>query len=197
VKIVAGRGRPKKNVALNKTLSQYKKNDKYKCVCCGEEKAQDREFYLSNSVLFRANSQRMVICKKCITDLYGMLVTKHENLKYALYILCRMLDVYFDADLYDSVEVQANNSGSNICNIYFQKINSLPQYQGKTFAESTPYQPNATKNIFYKFEPTMAQPPTDEDEQNKEDVIRMVGYDPFEKENPDDKKPYIICLLIF
>lgn len=179
-----------KKFVTNNT-SQSKNN--FKCVCCGKEKKQDKYFYKSNSPILKANNQRMVICRECCIDLYEYLVEKHDDCKTALYFACRMLDVYFDSSLYYSAEQQANNSSSkSIFAIYLQKCNSLPQYSGKTFAESTPLNATENKNIFKS---EISLDTTEEDKRNKDDVIRMVGYDPFENENPLDKK-YLYNTLV-
>jgi hypothetical protein len=112
----------------------------------------------------------------------------------ALYFLCRLLDVYFESTLYYTAEQQANNSGSSIFAIYLQKCNSLPQYSQKTFSESAPLDYEANKNIF---ETEMKLDTSDLDRRNQEDVIRMVGYDPFENENPADKKGLYNTLVDF
>jgi hypothetical protein len=126
----------------------------------------------------------MTVCKSCVVDLYGLLINKYEKSKNALYFLCRLLDVYFDSSLYPSVEQQAVNKNSNIAQIYFQKINSLPQFQNKTFSDSTPLDIQTEKKLY---DETMSNM-NELDLRNKEDVIRMVGYDCFENENPLDKK---------
>jgi hypothetical protein len=180
----------KKQVA-NGTQPQKDKK-LFRCVCCGIEKNQEKDFYLSNSLVLKANNQRMVMCKPCAIELYAFLVSKYENCKIALYYICQLLDVYFDAYLYPSVEQQAINSNSNIFQIYMQKCNSLNQYASKTFADSTPID-TRTGSTTIEFEHPSDM--NDEDKQNKDDVIRMVGYDPFENDNPLDKK-YLYNTLI-
>lgn len=165
----------------------------FKCLCCGDEKNQEKEFYKTNSIIIKHNNQRMVVCKYCVVDLYSYLVTKYGECKIALYYLCRLVDVYFDSTLFYSVEQQAKNSGSNIAKIYFQKINSLPQYSTKTFSDSTAFE-GANSNIF---ESEINMEMNEEDKKNKTDVIRMVGYDPFENENPMDKKSLYNTLVDF
>ena len=82
---------------------------------------------------------------------------------------------------------------SSIFAIYLQKCNSLPQYFGKTFSESSPLESNTNTNIF---ETEIKLDTNEEDKKNKEDVIRMVGYDPFEHENAIDQK-YLQSQLCF
>jgi len=177
-------GRPKK-VASVGIVPQTKEKILFKCVCCTKEKQKDKEFYKSNSIILKGNDQRMVVCKECVIELYSFLVNNYEDTKIALYFLCRLLDVYFDSNLYPSVAQQATNGNTNIAGIYFQKINSLPQYSSKTFFDSTLIDVSGEKNIF---ETGINIEFNDEDKRNKEDVIRMVGYDPFENENPLDQK---------
>jgi len=182
--------RVKKTVAT--TPQPKKEKVMFKCVCCGIDKNQDKDFYKSNSLILKANNQRMVVCRQCVIDLYVYLVGKHNDCKIALYFLCRLLDVYFESSLYYSAEQQANNSNSNIAQIYFQKCNSLPQYASKTFSESSPLDSDKNINIF---ETEIKLDTNEEDKRNKEDVIRMVGYDPFENDNPMDKK-YLYNTLV-
>ena len=166
----------------------------FKCVCCGKEKIQDKDFYKTASILMKNNNERMAVCKQCVVDLYSYFVNKHDDCKVALYFLCRLLDVYFESSLYYSAEQQANNSDSNIAQIYFQKVNSLPQYGQRTFSESAPIDYEGNKNIF---ETEMKLDTSDLDKKNQEDVIRMVGYDPFENENPLDRKYLYNALVDF
>lgn len=184
--------RPKGSKNISKKVPQPPKEKIFfKCVCCGQEKEQEGNFYKTNSIIMKANNQRQVVCKQCVVDLYEYFVKKYDDCKIGLYFLCRLLDSYFDSSVYFSAEQQANNSGSNIAQIYFQKINSLPNWAGKTFSESTPIE-NINTNIFQ----TEIDLDTNElDKRNKEDVIRMVGYDPFENENPMDKK-YLYNTLV-
>lgn len=179
-----------KIVASN--VPQVKEKNLYKCVCCTKEKNKEKEFYKSNSIILKGNDQRMVVCKQCVIELYSFLVNKYEDTKIALYFLCRLLDVYFDTNLYPSVAQQANNANTNIAAIYFQKINSLPQYGSKTFFDSTPINVDGETNIF---EVGHDVEWSEEDKRNKDDVIRLVGYDPFENENPLDKK-YLYNTLV-
>ena len=182
--------RPKK--ATTNIIQVKKEKVMFKCVCCGIDKNQEKEYYKSNSLILKSTNSRMVVCRQCVVDLYTYLVGKHNDCKIALYFLCRLLDVYFESSLYYSAEQQANNSNSNIAQIYFQKVNSLPQYGSRTFSESTPLESDKNINIF---ETEIKLDTNEEDQRNKEDVIRMVGYDPFENDNPMDKK-YLYNTLV-
>ena len=110
---------------------------KQTCTCCGKTKAKQTNFYISQSNLFTHNDGRLTICKDCVILKYDELVSIYSNEKKALYHLCNMLDVYFNNELCESAFVQSANAGSrNLAKIYFQKINSLFQYKGKTSLNS-------------------------------------------------------------
>lgn len=165
-------------------------NNKSKCLCCGNLRHKDSDFYLSNSILLKGNESRMFVCKPCLQDLYTTLIKHFDDCKTAMYDLCRLLDVYFDLSLYTRTETQCLNSGENILQLYMKAINSLPQYRKKTFKDSSKLVEN-TKDVFEDYAICLSP----EDKQNKEDVIRMVGYDPFENENDRDKK-YLYNTLV-
>ena len=187
-------GRPKK-VATNNTkeiievsLPQVEK-EYYRCPCCAKKYTdQDKGFYQSNSLLVKSNNGRMFICRKCVIELYAYLVETHEDTKKALYLLCRWIDMYFDASLYSSAEQQARNANSNIAQVYITKINSLPQYSNLSFLHSSGLDGHKNEFISTSVSDGEVSSWTEEDKRNKDDVIRMIGYDPFENENPLDQK---------
>lgn len=189
--------RTKKVVNEAIPLPQVEK-EYYKCPCCGKKYTdQDKGFYQSNSLLMKNNNGRMVICRKCCIELYAYLVNNNEDTKESLYLLCRWLDLYFDANLYASSEIQARNANTNIAQVYITKINSLPQYTSLTFANSTRFDGKKEDFLTSKEEVIDNKEGTELDKRNKDDVIRMVGYDPFENENPMDKKGLYNTLVDF
>lgn len=110
------------------------------CPCCGKEKKiNGNNFYKSYSFLYQNNYEnRMSFCKSCVEVIYDKMFTRYGTNIKALYETCRTLDVYYDRDLYDSVLKQCEKQDSNkVINIYMQKVNSLPQYKGKSFVDSS------------------------------------------------------------
>ena len=164
------------NVASKSVLSQKEvTNIKAKCLNCGEEKNQKTGFYKSNSIILKKNNERMVICRDCVQQIYSELVDEYNDCKFALYLLCRLLDVYFDSDLYTTVEQLVTNSDGSIVGIYMQKVNSLPQYSSKTFNDSKSLNENNEENIKTSLKIEL----TEDDLKSEEDCIRLLGYDPF------------------
>ena len=52
---------------------------KIKCTCCGTEKTNTREFYASNSYLYK-DIGRIPICKSCIEEKYNTIANKFKDL---------------------------------------------------------------------------------------------------------------------
>lgn len=108
------------------------------CTCCGEsKKVNSNNFYKSYSIIYKSNIEnRMTVCRKCLLSLANQFRTTFGSEVVGLYELCRLMDVYFEANLYESAKTQAKKQNSNPYQIYFQKALSLPQYKGKTFIDS-------------------------------------------------------------
>lgn len=111
-------------------------SDRRKCTCCGEPKHKTRGFYKSYSILYKANDNRTSICRDCAIEIFNSFVGSIENVEQSVFYTCRLLDMYFDKTLFLSVLEQAQAQQSNVMQIYFQKVNSLMQYDGKTFVDS-------------------------------------------------------------
>ena len=127
--------------------NEKKDTPEIKCTMCGTiKKANSNNFYKSYSKMFKANYEnRMCVCKDCIVNEVDLLTSVYGNEKKALYEVCSLLDIFFSKSLYESAVEQASSKNSNVSQIYLQKINSLPQYKGKTFKESDNY--NETDEI--------------------------------------------------
>lgn len=112
-----------------------------KCTMCGGiKKANSANFYKSFSRLFKANYEnRMCVCKNCVNEEIERLTSIYGNEKKALYEVCSLLDMYFSRSLYESAMSEADKKGSQASKIYVTKLNSLPQYSGKTFVDSDDY----------------------------------------------------------
>lgn len=159
------------------------KTIKYLCPCCGNE-FPDSSFYKSASQTVKF-ANRMVCCKSCYLNLYTYYLERFKEERIALFCICRLLDLYFNNSLFDSALQQAKNQESNVAKIYIQKINSLKQYSSLTFLDSEQKdidsKPSKKKNkLQIEF--------SGEDEINRDDVLRLLKYDPFESENPEDRK---------
>lgn len=204
---MAGRGRPKGSTNKKKEVEKIKKEKvKLLCTSCGEEKNEDN-FYMSYSKLNRARG-RMNICKDCLWGLFNELSDEIDSFEVVAYYIC----MYIDSPFYKNVFLSAidetqkkleekakkeeeyiffdvkNNREHQLKSFqtYMTKINSLPQYRGDTFRSGESI---AEDDILDNRELEKAEEKcTDEDKQNEKDVIRILGFDPFEDENAKDRR---------
>ncbi len=105
------------------------------CTACGDPHPE-KDYYRSASPMYKAIG-RLPICIDCIVDIFNTELDKNNNnLKMTMYIVCRLFNIYYDDNLFMAAQGQSEKKGTNLVQIYFQKVNSLPQYRGKTFADS-------------------------------------------------------------
>ncbi|WP_256715854.1 hypothetical protein [Paenibacillus odorifer] len=144
------------------------------CLKCQKEK-QISEYYISYSELHA--DKKVPVCKICLAEMFDI-----EKPQDSLKEILRQIDKPFLFDLFETSLVE---NPENIFGKYMKNI-GMRQYKGLTWKDSENSSSNnamiSTSNI------NSISPITSQDEQNKEDVLRMVGYDPFEIEAEIDKK---------
>lgn len=173
------------------------------CYMCDTHKLRDK-FYVSTDPLNK--SGLTPICKDCAKKIalkIGKDKVEHEPDKDSVILALKYLDKPFLNDLWDASVLEADNlaSGrvkSNPWNAYIKNV-AMGQYNCKTFSDSDFYYSKKdenndniddTSNSF-----SVNKDLLDTFTQNKKDVIRLLGYDPFEKEQPGDQ-PYLYASLI-
>lgn len=172
------------------------------CYLCDTHKARDK-FYVSTDPLNK--SGLTPICKDCAKKLalkIGKDKVEHEPDKESVMLTLRYLNKPFLNDLWDASVSESENlaSGkvkSNAWTAYIKNV-AMGQYNCKTFFDSDIYfNDNDSDNIDSddRNEKTLNDDIIDTFTQNKKDTIRLLGYDPFEKEQPSDQ-PYLYASLI-
>lgn len=107
-----------------------------KCSCCGTLKSTVTGFYISYSPVWASNDKRMNMCKDCVIEIYERYVDYYGDEIKALYRLTLLVDGYFSTSLVDVSMAQAKKTNSSLARVYFQKVNSLQQFKGKTSLDS-------------------------------------------------------------
>ena len=210
----AKRGRPTKEQATTTkiTLSQAKKKiadleDKLErlsnsafCYMCDTFKAKDK-FYMSTDHMI--SSSVCPICKECAKKI-ALRVDKNghehdptkESVQLALrYLNKPFLNTVWNASIQESERLIAGKLKHNVWTSYIKNI-AMVNYLGMTYFDSDFYK----EKVIYDDERTIENSIDDQEiidsfEQNKKDTIRLLGYDPFEKETITDQ-PFMYSNLI-
>lgn len=171
------------------------------CQYCGKV-LRYGEFHVSNDAFNKTKRAR--ICKSCVEKVVYRIENEDDERKMptkeSILAACEYLDKPFLEDLYASsvnevANSTSNSSKSNAWGAYVKNINSLDQYALMRFSNS---------DIFKGVNTSLDEPedelPKDQEmlemyEQNKADAIRLLGYDPFEKESLTDQ-PLLYANLI-
>ena len=157
--------------------------DKVECSCCGRE-LSITNFYKSYSRINKAQGI-LHICKDCVWDLCNEFIEESEDIQMSIYRVCRLLDIPYLDTPFNSALMESKSNGLEAFKKYMKNINSLKQYASYTFenGDSIDKKENIEQEVI-QIEESLS----DRDKQNENDVIRILGYDPFETENKRDRK---------
>lgn len=195
--------------AYKKLKEQYLKiMDGAYCHECGEFKSRDK-FYKSP----KTSSGLIPVCKECLYKIgtgYDEKTKQTHETKESVIEAMRKADLPFLQDLYDNSCAAITNevSGKKRGTGYSQMITclqSLPQYFGLTFFDSDMFKNNTSDKIEESKEQEATEEQLIENQagldtydsflKNKNDVIRLLSYDPFEKEDIVDQ-PFLYSQLL-
>lgn len=169
------------------------------CYMCDTHKKRG-DFYVCTDPLIA--SKVAPICKRCArklalrTDKNGV---EHEctkdSMKLALrYLNKPFLDIVWDASVQEHENLAAGLNKSSPATAYFKNI-QMVNYIGMTYQDSDMFK----VPVIYDDEKTIRTEHSDEIvtayEQNKKDAIRLLGYDPFDKEALSDQ-PFLYSNLV-
>lgn len=189
------------DVAVNEALSEVGTN-KFTCPACGRL-LKRTDFYMTTDPVMKTGVS--TICKQCAydiahpTDSTGK-ATKptRESIIDTLQRLDRpFIQTLFESSVKESQDMIANGNtmiidawGTYIKNISMPQYRLL-RYKDSDFASATAINTAVADSPNEDRQHQIAE----EMEQNRKDTIRLLGYDPFENEQDDDK-PYLYAQLI-
>lgn len=150
------------------------------CVGC-KTSLEPEEFWDSNGLMSslrmtKESGRKSFLCKDCTRALYKMILTECEGDHLeALFQLCATNDWYYDDLLAQSITAELA-SDDVMPDRYLEVIFNNEEYKGKTFYKqlSRPY--FVKMSSFKESEDEL----TEEDKQNRNDIKKAFGYDPFE-----------------
>lgn len=193
----------KKIEALEEEIRVYKEDTAW-CYMCGKPKRKEKGFYINTDP--KAESGCSPICRECAkkiamrTDKNG---ENHEPTRESIIEALRYLNKPFLENVYVSSVQESENpitsKGKNSSWATYIKNIAMNQYSTKQFKDSDFFK----QKIIYEDEKTPAdvikgkesQDTYEGFEKNKADVIRLLGYDPFEQEALSDQ-PFLYSQLI-
>jgi len=189
-----------------KTPASKTEKKKYLCPYCNTERPEN-QFYMSSDPLIMTGKTTM--CKLCAEKIarnwddrkkeYGD-CTK-ASVQAALERLDKpWIDKIWDASYFEYINDDAGLKRTNLWAAYIKNI-GMKQYVGMRWKDGdlfTNYKEMAMKQALQEITseaPIEDQEINEEYQKNKMDVIRLLGYDPFEKEQEEDK-PLLYSQLI-
>ncbi len=188
---------PKKSM----TTKQEAEDNKYLCYCCGSKKARSN-FYTSTDPF---NSVGVTpYCKDCLEKIARNYNNNYKEFgdvtKASLMAACERADVPFIETLWESSLNEVNDPSlekpkTNVWAAYIKNV-KMRQYNGMRWRDGDLFKDNKSNITTPISEDRDVNPEVLEElEKNRKDVIKLIGYDPFEKEAEEDK-PLLYAQLI-
>ena len=190
-----------------RTASKKEPKKKYLCPYCNMEK-DETQFYMSSDPLVMTGKTSM--CKECAEKIARNWDERtkeyHDCTKASVQeALERLdkpyLDKIWDASYFEYVNDNSGKKRTNIWAAYIKNI-GMQQYRGMRWRDGdlfTSYKESAIKQARQEVQndelPEEDKEINEEYVKNRADVIRLLGYDPFEHEQEEDK-PLLYSQLI-
>ncbi|MDD4376505.1 MAG: hypothetical protein PHR25_07010, partial [Clostridia bacterium] len=139
----------------------------------------------------------MVFCKECLWSTYDIYYNILEDIKKSIIITCMKFDIPFnESDYNGTIKEYLNKPNAHPMKIYMTKINSLGNVNNALlgFDPKFLFDKDTGKDLITNALSLEAKDLDynvqllEQDIQVKEDVIRLVGYDPFEGYSNFDQK---------
>lgn len=193
---MATKSKAAKNEKLSLKLGDVEEflTERKQCSYCGRILEITKNFYLSSSKTNK-NDGRMNLCKACLNSLLVEYIEDSEDIKIGIYKACRSVGVYFTEDLfnmsYSSIGYNANlglvENGLEVWKVYIKNVNSLKQYSGMSFDDGIQLnleadEPIVDENVINEMELEKQI----EFKRNREDIIKILGYYPFDGEDDQE-----------
>lgn len=180
--------------------SQEVVDEKYLCYGCGKKQKRS-EFYSSTDPF---NTVGIIpYCKDCLAKIarnYNKTYKAYGDVtKTSLMEACERADVPYIETLWESSCNEVHDPSlkkpkTNVWSAYIKNV-KLGQYNGLRWRDGDIFQNNDTASSISPEERDVNPEVLEELEKNRRDVIKLIGYDPFDKEAEEDK-PLLYAQLI-
>jgi hypothetical protein len=186
----------KKSMATNETVAE----EKYLCYGCGK-KQKKSEFYTSTDPF---NTVGVIpYCKDCLEKIARNYNNNYKEFgdvtKTSLMAACERADVPYIETLWESSCNEVNDPSlkkpkTNVWAAYIKNV-KLRNYNGMRWRDGDLFKNNEEEIHSETTTLPQTQEVLEECEKNRKDVIKLIGYDPFDKE-ADEDKPLLYAQLI-
>ena len=176
-----------------------------RCAMCGKVKDQETKFYYDTDPMMGGSSFSRICreCAKAIACRRDKNGEDHEPTKESvqfalLYLNKPFLESVWNASIQEADNLVTGKTKSNVWASYIKNI-QMTQYVGMTykdsdmFKEKVVYQDEITEEMV--MDSHSGQDTYDSYLKNKADVVRLLDYDPFEKESISDQ-PFLYAQLL-
>ena len=194
-------GKPMGSKKKPMTTAKVASTEKFLCYCCGNEKKRS-DFYISTDPF---NSVGVTpYCKECLEKIARNYNDNYKEFgdvtKASLMAACERVDVPFIEELWEGALNEVNNPDltkpkTNAWASYIKSVKSLKQYKGLRWRDGDLFKKGNEKTEIIIEERDVDPEVLSELEKNRKDVIKLIGYDPFEKEAEEDQ-PLLYAQLI-
>ena len=174
--------------------------EKFLCYCCGDTKPRSK-FYTSTDPF---NSVKLTCyCKECLERIarnYNNTTKQFGDVtKQSLMLACERADVPYLEKLWDASYNEVHDPSlkqpkTNVWAAYIKNV-KMPQYNGMRWRDGDLFKEKEEEIHSETTTLPQNQEVLEEYEKNRKDVIRLIGYDPFDKEAEEDK-PLLYAQLI-
>lgn len=175
------------------------------CLMCKKHKDKESKFYINTDPMY-GEITCTPICRECARKI-ALRIDKsgqeHEPTKDSVitalkYLQKPFLNSVWNASIQETEDLVSGKVKANVWNSYIKNI-QMKQYLGLTFFDSDFYKEKVSYDS-EKNETEIINENVDKDTydsylKNKEDVVRLLGYDPFEKEEISDQ-PFLYSQLL-
>lgn len=175
-----------KKAVTDPSKKKVKKKD-YTCLRCGTST------YIPETLFYnRKNSEHFIIndgfppyCKTCVNEMLLGYADKYSSYKIACVIMCHVLDVPFVESIYYKMK---SKTGDFSMGLYIRQLN-LQKYKDATFVE-TILNPRIMRLDKDELTATLDDVVklSKQDEQNIKDCIEIIGHDPYEGYDLEQRK---------
>lgn len=176
-----------------------------RCAMCGKVKDQEEKFYYDTDPILGGSSFSRICrdCAKAIACRRDKNGEDHEPTKESvqlalLYLNKPFLESVWNSSIQESENLVTGKTKSNVWTSYIKNV-QMKNYIGMTYKDSDMFK----ERVIYEDELTeedvinshSGQDTYDSYLKNKSDVIRLLDYDPFEKESISDQ-PFLYSQLL-